>query len=92
MNNVREIQTDHNSGLRVEGIVVNQFQPRSRLPQRLVEELIAEGHPVLNCKLSSSVKIRESHDQNTTLIHMDAQHKLSREFADLYDELQNIAN
>ena len=91
MNNVQEIQTDHNPELRIEGIVVNQFQPRSRLPQRLVDELLAEGHPVLNCKLSSSVKIRESHDQNTPLIHMDARHKLSQEFADLYEELQRLA-
>jgi len=88
INNVREIQTDHNAELKIEGIVVNQFQPRSRLPQRLVEELIAEGHPVLNSKLSSSVRIRESHDQNVPLIHMDARHKLSQEFVDLYQELQ----
>ncbi len=92
INNVREIQSDHNAELKIEGIVVNQFQPRSRLPQRLVEELIAEGHPVLKCKLSSSVRIRESHDQNIPLIHMDARHKLSQEFVDLYQELQGIAD
>ncbi len=92
MDNVREIQADHNAGLRIEGIVVNQFQARSRLPQRLVDELIAEGHPVLNSKLSSSVKIRESHDQNVPLIHMDPRHKLSLEFVDLYQELQDVAN
>ena len=35
--NVQEIRTDHNNRLRVEGIVVNQFQARASLPQKLVE-------------------------------------------------------
>ena len=88
LGNVREVQADHHPELRIEGIVVNQFQPRSRLPQRLVDELIAEGLPVLDSKLSSSVRIRESHELNTPLIHMDARHKLSQEFVSLFDELQ----
>jgi pilus assembly protein CpaE len=32
---VAEIRSDHNPGLKVEGIVVNQFQPRANLPQRM---------------------------------------------------------
>src|SRR5438105_165842 len=32
--NVQEIRTDHNNRLRVEGIVVNQFQARASLPQK----------------------------------------------------------
>jgi len=88
MANVREIQSDHNPALKIEGIVVNQFQSRSRLPSRLVEELLDEGLPVLSTKLSSSVKIRESHDLNLPMIHLDARHKVSQEFIDLYRELQ----
>ena len=90
MNNVREVQADHNPQLIIEGIVVNQFQPRSRLPQRLVDELLAEKLPVLDSKLSSSVRIRESHELNTPLIHMDARHKLSQEFVNLFAELQQL--
>lgn len=89
INNVGEIQNDHNSALQIEGIIVNQFQPRSRLPQRLVDELIEEGLPVLNTKLSSSVKIRESHELKKPMIYMDARHKVSQEFISLYDELEN---
>ena len=37
LENVKEIQQDHNAALEVEGIVINQFQPRASLPQRLVE-------------------------------------------------------
>lgn len=87
MNNVGEVKADHNPALQIEGIVVNQFQPRSRLPQQLVEELIKEGLPVLDNKLSSSVKIRESHELNKPMIHLDARHKLSLEFVALFEEL-----
>jgi chromosome partitioning protein len=88
MNNVREIKSDHNPALEIEGIVVNQFQPRASLPQRMVTELIEEGLPVLDSKLSSSVRIRESHELGLPMIHLDSRHKLSQEFVALYEELQ----
>lgn len=89
LGNVSEIKADHNPKLEIEGIVVNQFQSRASLPQRLVNELKAEGLPVLDSKLSSSIKIRESHDLGLPMIHLDARHKLSQEFLALYQELQS---
>lgn len=87
LDNVEEIRTDHNRDLRVEGIVVNQYQPRASLPQKMVLELIEEGLPVLQPYLSASVKIRESHEQSKPMIHLDARHKLSQEFIALHDSL-----
>jgi len=87
MNNVGEIRADHNPDLAIEGIVVNQFQARAALPQRLVAELKEEGLPVLANMLSSSVKIRESHERGLPMIHLDARHKLSQEYLALYREL-----
>ncbi len=87
LDNVQEIKVDHNRELEVEGIVVNQFQARARLPQKLVDELVSEGLPVLRTYLSSSVKIRESHDRALPMIHLDSRHKLSLEYAALYGEL-----
>ncbi len=92
MDNVREIQADHNRGLQVEGIVVNQFQPRARLPRQLVDELKSEGHPVLDTYLSSSVKIRESHSLARPMIHLDTRHKLSLELEALFDALAHVGN
>ncbi|MCG6863365.1 MAG: ParA family protein [Chromatiaceae bacterium] len=89
MENIREVQSDHNRGLRIGGIVVNQFQQRARLPRQLVEELRSEGHPVLDTFLSSSVKIRESHTRACPMIHLDPAHKLSRELGALYDALDH---
>lgn len=87
MDNVREIQADHNRTLRVEGIVVNHYQARANLPLRLVEELRGEGLPILDAFLSASIKIRESHHQALPMIHLDPRHKLTGEFAALYDLL-----
>ncbi|WP_300320231.1 ParA family protein [Accumulibacter sp.] len=87
MDSVREIRSDHNRELRVEGIVVNNYQARARLPARLVEELRGEGMPILDAFLSASIKIRESHHQALPMIHLDPRHKLTDEFSALYDLL-----
>jgi len=87
LENVEEIKADHNRHLEVEGIVVNQFQPRASLPQKVVQELIDEGLPVLSPYLSASVKIKESHEQARPMIHLDARHKLAQEFVALHDTL-----
>lgn len=87
LDNVAEIRADHNANLEVEGIVVNQFQSRATLPQRIIDELRAENLPVLEPFLSASVKIKESHQQAKPMIHLDPRHKLSDEFAQLFDAL-----
>ena len=88
INNIKEIKADHNADLDIEGIVVNQFQPRALLPQRMVEQLKEEGLPVFDNKLSSSIRIRESHERNLPMIHLDRNHKLSQEYLALYGELR----
>lgn len=87
LESVKEIQADHNPELLIEGIVVNQFQPRASLPQRTVQELIDEGLPVLEPYLNSSVKIKESHELATPMIHLDPSHKLTLQFVALYEAL-----
>jgi chromosome partitioning protein len=82
-----EIRGDHNPYLTIEGIVVNQFQARASLPNQLVSELETEGLPVLPVKLSSSVKIRESHHSSRPMVFLDPRHKLSQEFHALYESL-----
>ena len=84
LDNVKEIQADHNRELQVEGIIVNQFQARAALPQRTVQALIDEGLPVLTPYLSASVKIKESHELSRPMVHLDPRHKLTLEFAELY--------
>lgn len=90
--NVDEIRDDHNRDLTVEGVVVNQFQSRARLPKQLVNELIAEGLPVLDTFLSAPVKIRESHQRSLPMVHLDPRHKLTLEYRALYDRLRTRAS
>lgn len=85
---VEELREDHNGDLRIEGVVVNQFQPRANLPQRIVQELIDEGLPVLGTMLSASIKVRESHEASRPLVHFAPSHKLTEEFVALFDELE----
>ncbi len=87
LESVEEIKADHNRALVVEGIVVNQYQPRASLPQKIVQELIDEGLPVLAPYLSASVKIKESHEAARPMIHLDPKHKLAQEFVALHDTL-----
>lgn len=88
LEDIAEIRADHNIGLVVEGIVVNQFMPRARLPQRIVQALIDEGLPVLQPYLHSSVMVRESHERATPLIHLAPNHKLTQTYMALHAALE----
>lgn len=92
MENVEEVCSDHNQDLKVEGIVINQFMDRAKLPTKLVQELVTEGLPVLNSKLSSSVKMRESHQLSKPMIYLDDKHKLTKEYMALYQEISDRKN
>ncbi|MDD5036591.1 MAG: ParA family protein [Methylococcaceae bacterium] len=86
---IAEIKADHNAELTIEGIIVNQFQARANLPLQLVNGLIEEGLPVLNTKISPSVKVRESHSESQPLIHYAPDHRLTEEFLALHLELHS---
>lgn len=89
MHTLQEVKADHNENLAIEGIIVNQFQSQANLPRKLVDELVAEGHPVLNSRISPSVKVRESHTESKPLVYYAPNHKLTDEFRSLHVELHN---
>lgn len=87
MQTISEVKADHNQNLEIEGIVVNQFQKQANLPRQLVDQLIAEGLPVLAAMISPSVKVRESHSQAQPLVHYVPNHKLTDEYRALHAEI-----
>ena len=87
MQTINEVRADHNGSLEVEGIIVNQFQSQANLPKQLVDELISEGHPVLESRISPSVKVRESHSESKPLVHYLPSHKVTHEFRALHAEI-----
>ena len=88
--NIGEIRADHNEELVVDGIVVNQFQSRARLPQQIIDELKTEGQPILKTRIPASIKVKESHDQSVPLAYCAPSHKVTQAFQDLYKELNRL--
>lgn len=86
---IGDVQRDHNHNLMVEGIIVNQYMSRANYPKQVVNSLKKEGLPILATRISSSVKIRESHHESTPMIFMSPDHKLTKEYKDLYKEISN---
>lgn len=91
LENVAEVREDHNRSLNIAGIVVNQFQSRARLPQQLVDELADEGLPLLEPFLSSSVKVRESHQEAAPLAFLAPRHKVAVQFEELFEAITGRA-
>lgn len=84
---VEEIREDHNPKLRLEGIVVNQFQAQASLPTQLIESLREMDLPVFDQYLNSSVKMKESRSRQVPLVHMAPSHKLTQQLIALHDSL-----
>lgn len=89
LNNLVELQDDHNPNLRIEGIVVNQFNGQAKLPQELIAEIREEQLPVLDVFLSSSIKMKESHRAQKPLPFFAPSHKLTEQFRQLFDAIED---
>ena len=84
---IEEARADHNTRLRLEGIVVNQFLGRANFPQQAVDALAGGGLRVLEPYISASVRIRESHHAARPMVFFEAGHKVTAEFEELYGRL-----
>jgi chromosome partitioning protein len=86
---IGDIQSDHNHQLAVEGIIVNHYKARAKYPQQVVNSLIEAGLPVLSSRISSSVKIGESHHASTPMVFFLPGHKLTGQYQALYREISD---
>jgi len=87
LDDLEEIIEDHNPDLFIEGVIVNQFQARARLPREAVAELKDAGFNLIEPFISSSVKVKESHSLSKPLIYLEPKHKVSLQFDELYKYL-----
>ena len=67
---------------------MNQFQAQAKLPREVVQQLKAEGMPVLDNMLPPSILMKESHVKNQPLIHLAAEHKLTQAYQLLFNEIE----
>jgi chromosome partitioning protein len=88
---IAEIREDHNPDLEIEGIIANQYMGNANLPKQIVNELIAEGFPVLSEYIGQSVKMRESHQAKQPLIVMAPKHKLTLSLIGIFNLLDKAA-
>ena len=86
---IAEIKEDHNSKLEIEGIIANQFMANANLPIQIIQELLAEGYPVLPEYISQSVKMRESHQAKKPLITLAPKHKLTQSLVGIFNLLEH---
>ncbi|MBU2976670.1 ParA family protein [Alteromonas sp. C1M14] len=92
LQNVLELRADHNPELQLEGIVINQFNAQAKLPIELIAALEAKSLPVFAQKVHSSVKVKESHSKRMPLPYLAPAHKVSMQFAQLWEELEQGQN
>ena len=90
LNNLVELREDHNPNLRIEGIVVNQFNAQAKHPSELIAQLREEDLPVLDVFLNSSVKMKESHAAQRPLVYYASSHKLTEQFRELFDHIEDV--
>lgn len=88
LENLVDLRQDHNPDLRIEGVIINQFNAQARLPGELIAELKQDNMPVLDSYIPTSVKMKESHQQSAPLIYCAKNHKLTQQFVALFDELE----
>jgi chromosome partitioning protein len=84
---IAEVREDHNPQLDIEGVIINQFLPRARLPQAAVQELENSAFRILQPYLSSSVVMKESHAANKPLVSFAPRHKLTGQVIELFEHL-----
>lgn len=89
---IGDIRSDHNHDLAVEGIIVNQYMARANYPKKVVNDLRKDGLPILTTKISSSIKIRESHHESIPMIYLSPNHKVTQEYQALHNEISNKSN
>ena len=84
---VDDVCEDHNPDLKIEGVIINQFQSQAKLPRETIDSLYKQGLPILTPYLSHSIAMKESHEANRPLVHLRPNHKLSLEYLELASQL-----
>ncbi|MCL9780950.1 ParA family protein [Vibrio sp. S4M6] len=87
LDNLAELRDDHNRDLELEGIVVNMYNSQARFPQQIIESVKSLGLPVLEPYLPQSVKMKESHFEQSPLVYSHPKHKLTHNFIELFSHL-----
>lgn len=84
---VFEFKEDHNPQLEVEGILLNQYNPNQKASQNIEKLFADKGLEVLNTKIPTSTKIKESYISNKPIIYSSRAHVLAKSLDALAEEI-----
>lgn len=89
LDSLEEVKEDHNDSLEVEGVVINQFVSRAKIPAAAVDELKEGQLTIIEPYITHSVKMKESHALHKPLIFLEPKHKISQQFVEIYDNISS---
>lgn len=96
LDTAQEIKDDYQTNLNVEGVVVNNFQKKTKLSDKAIEDLEARGIKLIRPFISSSIIMKESHLKQIPLPFYKPTHKICTEFngicASLLEDQTNTLN
>jgi chromosome partitioning protein len=84
---VSDVKADHNPGLDIAGVIVNQWIANAKQSKAVIEKVRALGLKVFEPYLPTSVAMRESHDDRLPLIKSKPKHKLTENFISIASEI-----
>lgn len=87
INNIDEINQDHNPDLKIDGIIINQYQSQTKIARTFIEKLEEDRLNIAKPYISASTLVRQSHFKHKPLIHLAAKHKLTLEYLQLFNNL-----
>jgi chromosome partitioning protein len=84
---VNDVKEDHNPGLAIGGVIVNQWIANAKQSKTALEKVKALGVKVFEPYLAASVVMRESHEERLPLVKSKPKHKLTESFNRLAQDL-----
>jgi chromosome partitioning protein len=83
MRAIEDVRDDHNPQLKIAGVVVNQFIANARQSKAALDQVRALGLKLFEPYITTSVAMRESHDERLPLVACKPKHKLTESFASI---------
>jgi chromosome partitioning protein len=83
MRSIADVRDDHNPRLEIAGVIVNQFIANAKQSKAALDQVKSLGLNIFEPYITTSVAMRESHDERLPLVGCKPKHKLTESFAEI---------
>jgi len=80
MRSIEDVRDDHNPELKIAGVVVNQFIANAKQSKAALDQVRSLGLNIFEPYITTSVVMRESHDERLPSLASKPKHKLTESF------------